>query len=93
MLDQGLGAEGNTEPGDTEHRQIIGPVTNRNQGLDVTRIAFREVLARKPGSGVIRIEVLPSFVCDPAQPVDADLHRLRAEMQRVFDAPGSALRA
>ncbi|MEP5732442.1 MAG: lysophospholipid acyltransferase family protein [Sulfitobacter sp.] len=38
-----------------------------------------------PASGTIRIEVLPSFICDPDASVDSDVARLRDAMSAVFD--------
>ncbi|MCE8528123.1 1-acyl-sn-glycerol-3-phosphate acyltransferase [Ruegeria pomeroyi] len=38
-----------------------------------------------PKGGVIRVEVLEPFVCDPTAPVDADVARLRAAMLAAFD--------
>ncbi len=38
-----------------------------------------------PKSGTIRVEVLPSFECDPSASVDADVARLRSAMMAVFD--------
>ncbi len=38
-----------------------------------------------PKSGTIRIRVLEPFHCDPAQSVDADVARLRAQMLTVFE--------
>ncbi len=38
-----------------------------------------------PKSGTIRIEVLPSFECDPDSSVDDDVARLRGSMMAVFD--------
>lgn len=38
-----------------------------------------------PRSGTIRLDVLPSFSCDPAVPVEEDVTRLRAAMLEVFD--------
>ena len=39
-----------------------------------------------PGSGVIRVAILPPFVCDPTASVDEDVARLHAAMKAVFDA-------
>lgn len=39
-----------------------------------------------PASGIIRIEALSAFVCDPAATVDEDVARLRAAMMAAFDA-------
>ncbi|MEM1299138.1 MAG: lysophospholipid acyltransferase family protein [Pseudomonadota bacterium] len=39
-----------------------------------------------PRSGVIRVEVLPPFICDPEVSVDEDVARLHAAMKAVFDA-------
>lgn len=38
-----------------------------------------------PKSGTIRVDVLPSFVCDPSASVDEDVARLRQAMMAVFD--------
>ncbi len=38
-----------------------------------------------PRSGTIRVEVLPSFVCDPEVTVDEDVARLRAAMMVAFE--------
>jgi 1-acyl-sn-glycerol-3-phosphate acyltransferase len=38
-----------------------------------------------PKSGTIRIEALPSFICDPKATVDEDVTRLRAAMIAAFD--------
>lgn len=40
-----------------------------------------------PRSGIIRVDVLPPFVCDPTVSVDEDLDRLRAAMLAVFETP------
>ncbi|MDA5556575.1 lysophospholipid acyltransferase family protein [Shimia sp. MMG029] len=39
-----------------------------------------------PKSGTIRVEVLPSFVCDLTATVDEDVSRLREGMMAAFDA-------
>ncbi len=38
-----------------------------------------------PKSGTIRVEVLPSFKCDPSASVDEDVARLRSAMMAVFE--------
>lgn len=38
-----------------------------------------------PKSGVLRVEALPPFVCNPDIPVDEDVTRLRESMAEVFD--------
>lgn len=38
-----------------------------------------------PRSGVLRVEVLPAFECDPSASVDADVARLRSRMLEVFE--------
>ncbi|MEO0632655.1 MAG: lysophospholipid acyltransferase family protein [Pseudomonadota bacterium] len=38
-----------------------------------------------PKSGTVRVDVLPSFTCDPSASVDDDVARLRQTMMAVFD--------
>ncbi|MCX7559375.1 lysophospholipid acyltransferase family protein [Sulfitobacter sp. F26204] len=43
-----------------------------------------------PASGIIRLEALPPFICDPKASVDNDVARLRTAMLAVFDRSGPA---
>lgn len=52
--------------------------------LDSDRLLPRGKFA--PHSGVVRIQVLAPFICDPEASVDADVARLRQAMTAVFDA-------
>ncbi|MDF3414098.1 1-acyl-sn-glycerol-3-phosphate acyltransferase [Sulfitobacter sp. M57] len=64
----------------------------RDTGRSITPIVIHDsdvLLPRGksiPASGVIHIEVLPPFVCDPTATVDADVTRLRDAMVAAFDA-------
>lgn len=46
-----------------------------------------------PYSGMVRIEVLPPFICNPEVSADEDVDRLRREMMAVFDKGASECKA
>lgn len=47
--------------------------------------------AHLPKSGAVRLEVLPTFHCDPSASVEDDLARLRGQMCDVFDGHTTGL--